>query len=361
MSDQTNLVSIIDKTQERFMAIAPSYMKYDSEKGFAIQILTNNPFLHSVAQKNPTSLCQAITNVAAIGLSLNPAKKEAYLIPRTVKIGNNYEQRIFLEPSYIGLCKLATDSGSIEWIQARPVYMSDEFSDNGPGEKPTHKYNAFAKDRGEFIGVYCVAKTSKGDYLTEIMTAGDVYSIRDRSEQYKKSKSGPWVSDFIEQARKTVVRRATKMWPKTNLHRLSEAVELSNQNEGFEPIVTSPSLGQYTVDQKEYFDSLITGANALGMYVFQQTITDETIFINLFHSFEKGKKGKYQSIVNDLLSRGLSMCLDIRNHLTNAEQSRDDLCIKEIIGDLSADERKVIESGLNYSVVNYIAEVMEHA
>jgi recombination protein RecT len=245
---QLTIVEAINGTEERFHAIAPAAIRFEAEKGFAVQLLKNNEYLMSVAQNHPQSLQQALTNVAAIGLSLNPAEKQAYLITRTVSVNVNgqkkYQTRIFLEPSYMGLIKLATDSGSIKWVQALPVYSNDEFTFMGVGVKPEHKFNPFAKpdDRGEFIGVYCVAKTSDGDFLPTMMSAEQVHSIRDRSESWKaykagKAKSGgPWESDFIEQAKKTVIRNAFKTWPRSDLNRMAHAVDLSNINEGFEPI-----------------------------------------------------------------------------------------------------------------------------
>jgi len=249
---------VIDMTQERFTRNAPKHIRFENERGYAIQLLQNNDYLMKVATENPASLQQAITNIAAIGLSLNPAKKQAYLITRTIRTQNGqYVSKVFLEPSYAGLCDLATMSGAIEWCQANTVYEKDSFVDNGPGEKPTHTYQAFSKDRGAFAGVYCVAKTRGGDYLTTIMPAEEVNAIRARSEAYKamaernKGNGGPWVTDYEEMAKKSVVRRAFKLWPKTaETERLENAVMLSNENEGFEPILTSPQLGQYTAEQK---------------------------------------------------------------------------------------------------------------
>lgn len=359
MSDQITPFQAIEQTQDRFMSIAPSWMKFDAEQGFAKQHLSNNSYLFGVAQKNPVSLMQAITNVAAIGLSLNPAEKLAYLIPRNVKIGDQYITKVFLEPSYMGLCKLATDTGSIQWIQANVVYANDEFIDNGPGEKPSHKYKAFAKqeERGEFVGVYCVAKTEHGDYLTTIMPAEEVLSIRERSEQWKKSKSGPWASDFNEQAKKTVVRRAHKMWPRTN-QRLAEAVDLSNNNEGFEAILSEPSLGQYSAETKAYFDGLIEKADAIGMYTFQRT-TDESTFNNLYHSFAKGTKGKYQGIIKELIGKGASLIQDCADAVRTGIESGDDAAVLEIVQDLQPDTLDLLLALLTPDQVSTINEIKE--
>ena len=142
--------------------------------------------------------------------------------------------RICLDISYIGLMDLAMSTGAIRWAQAELVYAADAFSLNGFDKPPTHSYNPFAKDRGEVIGVYVVVKTADGDYLTETMSIEDVNAIRDRSSAWKawvsKNKSCPWVTDPGEMAKKTVVKRGYKYWPKTE--RLEQAIHHLNTDGG---------------------------------------------------------------------------------------------------------------------------------
>jgi len=234
------ITTALNEVKENFLAIATDEISYDKERSFAIQVLKTNSYLLQAAQKNPQSLQAAVINVASIGLSLNPAEKQAYLIPRNVKVAQGkWETRVFLEPSYMGLLRLATNSGSIKLVEAKVVYANDKFTDHGPGNKPSHEYQAFT-DRGAFAGVFCTAKTKDDDWLTNTLDAAQVHSIRDRSEAWKRNKSGPWATDFVEMARKTVIRQSFKYWPSSNERRMSEAVGISNENEGFEPILTPP-------------------------------------------------------------------------------------------------------------------------
>lgn len=339
----SNIGEVIEATSERFTEIAPKGMLYPAEKGYAIQILKANDYLFGIAEKHPASLQQAIVNIAAIGLSLSPAEKLAYLIPRKGKV--------CLDISYMGMCRIATNSGSIEWIQAELVYSNDEFSQASVGEKPHHKFNPFAKieKRGDFIGGYCVAKTSGGDYLTTMMSAEDIYGIRDRSEAYKSylknGRSCPWVSDFGPMAKKTIVRRGFNMWPKTdkhNLDRMAAAVQISNENEGFELLKTSPDLGQYTDEMKIYFDQLLTDDNAMGIYVLQRTIESAT-YNNLYHSFEKGQKGQYQKIIDDLYRKGKEIFGQYVDGYREAREIGDDMAITQIREEISEDAFNLIE------------------
>jgi len=343
-----DLAEVIEETQTRFSEIAPSQMRFEAEKGFAIQLLQNNSYLMQAARSNPKSMQQALTNVAAIGLSLNPAKKEAYLITRNMKVKRDnrevWETRVFLEPSYMGLCNIATSSGRIEWIQAQIVREKDTFVYNGVGEKPDHSFSAF-QDRGDIVGVYAVAKTNQGDFLCDTMDLEKVNSIMNRSESIKNARKndkplyGPWVTDFEEMARKSIVRLLFKMLPKTGMESLHEAVHLSNENEGFEPIKSAPEL--FTGEKKEHFDDLIKKSDAMSMYAFSVACT-ESEFQGLYHSFEKGTKGRYQSIVDKLIVSGSELCRDYADQIKDAIDKDDDGHCDQLITELVPDEFEAV-------------------
>jgi len=220
-------------------AIEPAFKKvqidasinFQREAGFAIQVLESNEYALRLALGNRQSVINAVTNIAAIGISLNPVKKQAYLVPR--------DGKICLDISYMGLIDLAVQDGAIKWAKAELVFEKDSFTVNGIGSAPTHGYNPFAKDRGALVGVYCVWKTAEGDLLTEMMSADEVNDIRDRSSAWKawisKQKKCPWVTDYGEMARKTVVKRASKYWAGSN--RLDQAIHHLNVDgeEGLAP------------------------------------------------------------------------------------------------------------------------------
>lgn len=346
--EMLTIPQVIDQTESRFQEIGPVGVSYASEKGFVIQHLKNNDYLMRVAQQNPQSLMQAMANVAAVGLSLNPAEKLAYLIPRSVRQGDRYVTKIFYEPSYMGLIRLATDSGSIRWVQADVVYEGEEFVMGGVDEKPLHRRNPFQRS-GKIVGTYCVAKTSEGDYLTEAMSREEIDGIMERSESVKKARqsgkspTGPWVTDYAEQAKKTVIRRAFKTWPRTKQNqRLAKAINISNENEGFEPLVTAPSLSQPTGDDKAYFDQLIERDNNLDMYVMQQTV-NSGLFANLYNSFEKGTVTRYKRVVDTMLEKGHQEFADWLLMYQEAKANGDDLGLQEIRDQVSTDAYTLLE------------------
>jgi recombination protein RecT len=185
-----------------------------------MQLLSANNYALGIAQKNPISVQNALRNAAAIGVSLNPASKNAYLVPR----GGS----ICLDISYMGLLHLAMSTGSIEWGQSKLVYENDAYQNKGIDQAPSHEYKAFGA-RGNLVGAYCVVRTSTGAYLTEEMSIDQLLAVKARSESGKQNK-GPWFTDFEEMCRKTVVKRAAKMWPKVN--RLDDAIQYLNTDGG---------------------------------------------------------------------------------------------------------------------------------
>ena len=206
--------------------LSDATMSFKREAEFAIQQISKSDYSLSMAVRNQQAVRDAVTNVAAVGLSLNPVRKQAYLVPM--------DNRIQLMISYMGLLDLAIDSGSVLWGQAKIVYGHDVFRLNGYDKPPTHEFAPFDKNRGDMIGVYVVVKTPGGDYLTDHMTIDDAFDIRDRTNSWKawisKKKKCPWVTDEAEMIKKTVIKRASKTWPKTA--RLDKAVGYLNTDGG---------------------------------------------------------------------------------------------------------------------------------
>lgn len=257
MSNQLVPVHELVNSQVTFFESANTskVVEWQKESQFCIQVLQANSYLAGIAQQNPTSIQNAVINVAAIGITLNPAMKHAYLVPR--------KGAVCLDISYMGLMHIAMDSGSIRWGQSVIVRKNDTFTVTGLGEKPVHAYSPFG-DRGDIVGVYCCVKTSDGDFLTECMSIDDVFKIRARSESFKK-KQGPWVTDEEEMIKKTVVKRAYKYWPK--VERLATAIEYQNTQMG-EGIELEPVMRHYSDEEKAAIDAVSDDELALKVQGF---------------------------------------------------------------------------------------------
>jgi recombination protein RecT len=236
MSNQSTEIAEIKKEiflfKSKFEAVLSDHsISFEREAAFAVQAIMKNPYLRGAALTNRQSVINSIQQIAAIGISLNPAKKHAYLIPR--------DGEVCLDISYMGLSFLATSTGCILWERTKIVRQNDVFELNGLDIEPTHKYSPFApeKERGEIVGVYTVIKTPLGDYLTHDMGIEKVYRIRERSPSFssKKGHSGPWVTDPEEMIKKTCIKQASKSWPSKS-ERLEKAIHYLD-NEGGQGIL----------------------------------------------------------------------------------------------------------------------------
>jgi recombination protein RecT len=77
--------------------------------------------------------------------------------------------------------------------------------------------------------VYAVAKLKDGACQFEVMGKNDVDAIRGRS---KSANSGPWVTDYDQMAKKTVIRRLIKYLPISI--EAARAVAIEDKHDGFD-------------------------------------------------------------------------------------------------------------------------------
>jgi len=233
----SNVVEFVKQQESMFVgALSDNSVSWAKESQFAIQAFQKNDFLAKTAIGNPASAQNAIINVAAIGITLNPASKLAYLVPR--------DGMVCLDISYMGLLHLAQATGAIKWGQCKLVHANDQYESNGLDTAPTHKYNAFG-ERGEVIGGYCTVKTADGDYLTEEMSLAEIKA----TEATSKAKNGPWKNFWSEMARKTIVKRASKYWPRSD--RLDGAIHVLNEEEGIHQAPEMAHTPQEVIESTE--------------------------------------------------------------------------------------------------------------
>lgn len=207
-------------------------LDFAQEARFALTAMSNNKQL---LECDPETLKDSMVNLAAMGLSLNPAAQQAALIPRW-----NSKKHCLdctASPQYRGLMKLATDTGLITNITAEVVFRCEEDSfDVDLGSRPylKHKPKIFASpddrrldlkdlEANQMIGSYCIAHLRDSEYphitvmdLTEVLAianASDAFNPRPRGNRPAKAPSGPWVYWGGEMVKKAVIRRASKQWP----------------------------------------------------------------------------------------------------------------------------------------------------
>jgi recombination protein RecT len=191
------------------MAI-PKHMTVDRLLRVAMTAIRTNPKLMECTQE---SLLACIMGCAQLGLEPEPFLGQAYLVPykRSIKVGNQWRTQMEAQliPGYRGYITLARRSGDVQSVAAQVVYENDRFMVRyGLNEDLEHV--PAEGDRGEIRGAYVVFRYKDGSHSFDYMTRADIDKIRDRS---KAKDSGPWVTDYAEMAKKTVIRRHVKLAP----------------------------------------------------------------------------------------------------------------------------------------------------
>ena len=207
--------NLLDAAKPKLAEVMPRHLTADRLMRVAIAAMSRTPKL---LECTPASLLNSVMQAAQLGLEPGSALGECYLVP--------YKQTCSLIVGYRGLISLARRSGQIASIEAHVVFSKDQFTCKyGLDSVLVHEPD-WSADPGEVVAVYAVAKLKDGGTQLEVMTKAQVDAIRKRS---MAGNSGPWVSDYNEMARKTVVRRICKYLPLSI--EMAEALALEDGDE----------------------------------------------------------------------------------------------------------------------------------
>lgn len=199
----SNAVTVIDQVrhqltamQPQFKAALPAHVSVERFVRVTMTAVQTNPQLLDADRR---TLFAAATKAAQQGLL--PDGREGAIV--------TFKGQAQWMPMVAGIMKLVRNSGEISTWSVQAVYENDTFDFClGDDEHITHK-PALAK-RGNLIAVYSIVTMKDGEKSREVMSVEDVNAIRARS---RSGNAGPWVSDFAEMAKKTVVRRHSKRLP----------------------------------------------------------------------------------------------------------------------------------------------------
>lgn len=212
---------LLDRMKPQIALALPRHLTPDRVMRVALTSIAKTPDLLECSQQ---SLAAAVLQAAQLGLEPDGILGYAYLVP--------FKGIATLIPGYKGLLELARRSGKISTIEARVVHAKDRFR-FAYGLKPVLEHTpAQEAETGDLVAVYAVAHLKDGGLQWELMWKREVDAIRKRS---RASASGPWVTDYEEMAKKTVLRRLCKMLPASV--ELQQAVAMDERAEiGLPPI-----------------------------------------------------------------------------------------------------------------------------
>lgn len=192
--------------KKQIEAALPKHMTADRMLRIVMTEIRKNPKLKQCTSQ---SLIGAVIQCSQLGLEPG-LLGHSYLIPYDKKEGGRVvETECQFMVGYKGMIDLSRRSGQVASISVHAVFDKDHFVYSyGLSEKCEHV--PAEKDRGEFKGVYGVIRYKDGSYQFEYMSKNDIDKIRERS---KAKNNGPWVTDYIEMARKTIIRHMFKYMP----------------------------------------------------------------------------------------------------------------------------------------------------
>jgi len=155
-------------------------------------------------EKGKESLYNALKHAASVGLSLNPQKAHACLIPYEID-GTMIIDYQIMKAGYV---QLALDSGKVEWVRSFLVHENDKFELSETMNGDDYLFKPATKDRGKIIGALASLKTIEGTGFLKYMTVKEINEIRDTySAMYKKKPDkSPWKKSYPGMARKTVIK-----------------------------------------------------------------------------------------------------------------------------------------------------------
>lgn len=213
------IFNMIEKLKPQMAVALPAAMNAERVARIALTELRTNPKLAEAAQSNPASFMGAMLKASALGMEVGNGLGHAYLLPFDKRAKQNgtwvtvsTETQLII--GYRGMIELARRSGQIESLYAVEVYEGEHFEVSlGLDQNIVHQRDFTGQTKmtaDKVIAVYAVAKLKGGMVQFDVMTTAQIEAIRSRS---KSKDNGPWMTDWVEMAKKTVLRRLFKMLP----------------------------------------------------------------------------------------------------------------------------------------------------
>lgn len=294
-----------DRVKQEISKALPSHCKPDRQLRAMLTAMNRTPKL---ANCDLTSLYACFMTLSQLGLE--PDGRRAHLIP--------YGTTCQLIIDYKGIVELVMRSGNVSYVHADVVCENDTF-EYDRGNLKEHKID-FKKPRGDAYAVYALCRFKDGTEKCEVMTMDEVDKIRDRS---KASKSGPWVTDYNEMAKKTVFRRLSKWLPFSPEQR--DVIEADDAIEIEAKVVTPKTPVREVpaeIDMAPAMSPEPTPATPLSdpnVTIY----TAETPFPELIKTLD-------ELMAKDSVSHEKLMAWAVKQKLAKPEQSKEDLSTKKL-------------------------------
>ena len=200
-TNKLTLMEMINARKEELQKLMPKGVTVDHFTRILANAVLKDKNLNSA---DPTNVFLEVSKAAQDGLMLDG--REAALVA--------YGNKVTYLPMVLGIRKRALQSGKITSLFANVVYENEvkegRFKYLPTSDNPVHHEPLLIGDLGDVVAAYSIAKLSDGTTSVEVMRISEVDGIRKRS---RSGNGGPWATDYVEMAKKTVFRRHSKSLP----------------------------------------------------------------------------------------------------------------------------------------------------
>lgn len=281
------LAKRLDAAHGRFMQLLGNESQANRVTAIIQNVFARDQYIRECT---PTSIVQTAVQCVELGLDPAPQLGQFFFIPRNVKVrtgkGEKWEKRACGQVGYRGWLAKAYRCPRILSIDVELVHANDRFElHRGTHPDVLHEYLP-AKDRGPIKCGYFAARLGPADAAVPVWKVADmpieeIEGIRDRSDSYRKWKNAkangkqwkepPWVTDFAEMARKTLIVRGLKLCPVDD--QLRALLDVDDDFRGARAAVAETGARTRGDDLKEKLG--VTPTDAVDAEVEEEEIEDD--------------------------------------------------------------------------------------
>jgi len=231
MEKENSLAVILEKQKKAIQLIAPKYVNAERLIALALEAKMRNPKLAKCSPESVINFCKKCAEAGTDRIGAGGM----WAVPFFNKKTSNYDMTPI--PDWRLIVEKASSAKVIKTASAKVVHEKDQFEfEYGLNPQLIHKPNL--ADPGKCIAAYCIITFPDNTKDFTVMNLEEIESIKKRS---KTSGAGPWVTDFEEMARKTVIKRALKIFEGSSPE-LTKVLAVDNSSMGFVDITSSEPI-----------------------------------------------------------------------------------------------------------------------
>jgi recombination protein RecT len=237
--------ALITKYRNDFAQVLPTHLRPATFVRLSQGLLRRNTKLADAAEANPASFLAALLECARLGHE--PGTDQFALVPFKDRKRNTVEV-VGIE-QYQGVIERMYRAGAVRAVKAEVVRANDPFTyEPDVMDRPRHKPDWFAEDRGTLIGVYAYAVMLDGSTSRVVMMNRTEVMKHKAVARGATGEDSPWQTWEESMWRKTAVHELEK-WVPTSAEFRREALRAARDVDAEHPTTAeAPRTGDDVVD-----------------------------------------------------------------------------------------------------------------